>query len=235
MSGWVQKVSDLGEFLADMGRLAPDVPEFKHSTVYALLLAEGQEYDNHEPFTPEERGNIHTLLEAMGRPRFKSGDCFFNAWTLAEWASPEGILGRRGRQNSLVPAVQYVEGYAVHSAVPVLHAWVTLNGKVLDLTWMPHGVADEGLGSFDARHKRHNRTYAPQRLIDRSQQLVLADGAEYWGIAVPLSEMRRHLVSVGRYSPIIDDYANDFPLLRSGLPASWKRLTATTAPDIVAG
>jgi hypothetical protein len=228
-------MSDLRDYLEDMGRLCPDVPEFKYNTVHALLLAEGQEYDNHEPFTPEERGGIDRLLEVMGRPRFKSGDCFFNAWTLAEWASPEGILGVRGRQNMLVPAVQYVEGYAIHSAVPVLHAWVTVGGKVLDLTWMPHGADGEGRDTFDARHKRHNRTYAPQRLIDRSQQLVLADGAEYWGIAVPLNDMRRHLVRVGRYSPIIDDYADDYPLLRSGLPASWKRLTATTAPDIVAG
>lgn len=34
--------------------------------------------------------------------------------------------------------LQYVEGYALGRAIiPVLHGWVTVNGKVVDPTWLP--------------------------------------------------------------------------------------------------
>ena len=39
----MQKVmSDIRDFLQDMNKAAPDVAEFKHNNIYALLLAEGR-------------------------------------------------------------------------------------------------------------------------------------------------------------------------------------------------
>lgn len=202
--------------------------DYKYQSVEALVLAEGHEFTNREPFTPEERGDIMRLLEVMRRPRFKIGECFYNAWMLAE-AAEGGLTGDPPFWRLWIPGMQYVEGFAVNTSIPVLHAWVTLHGKVLDLTWAPNSADGERLNTLDARCKRHNRMYAPQKLIDRSEQLRVRDGAEYWGIAVPSSEMRQHLMRAGYHSSIIEGGGNGNEFLRSGLPASWKHLTAPTA------
>jgi hypothetical protein len=98
--------------------------------------------------------------------------------------------------------LRYVEGYAM-SIIPVMHGWLTLNGKVVDLTMR-----------LRSRQKRQSPVHQ-RRLQDR----VLGEfpeSREYYGVTFDTDHVQREMISSGLARTLIDDWENEWPLLKAG-------------------
>jgi len=83
-----------------------------------------------KPLTADERALLAPVVERarktcerLEQPVFALKGCFLNAAVLMHCARTE--------------AIRYHEGYAYCGTLVTLHAWVTVNGNVVDLTWGP--------------------------------------------------------------------------------------------------
>ena len=142
------------------------------------VLDRGCPYGSSSPLTPEE---LNAVLSVAGGRRWRIKECFHNAQMLAAM----DISGR----------LKYVEGYAIGHLVPVLHAWVSVNGKVVDLTWR---LESRRRGSFG----------------DRILGVIPEDRA-YYGVEFGDTDLiRKRILSTGFANPMIDDWQAGYPLLR---------------------
>ncbi len=105
-----------------------------------LLLEHGHVYEP-SMLTPDE----HQVLDCQAAlldttlDGFPPKQCFSNSQQLAT-AGPDGPL-------------TYCEGYCYpRGGIPVHHAWVSLNGKVIDVTLRDRGTGEPILGRFTDRH-----------------------------------------------------------------------------------
>jgi hypothetical protein len=131
------------------------------------------------PLTEDERLSLFRSIDCSGH-RFMQKQCFHNAQLLA-------------LDN---PDLQYVEGYAQGNAImPVHHAWLTLNGKLIDLTWRTDKPNHQG------------------RLSNRILG-VIPEGWQYRGITFSADEIRERIVNSGETRAFIGDYTRSFPLFR---------------------
>lgn len=117
-SAWDKPEMNMGGGLKKVG--LPTV------TREGLVLKYGTMFER-QPLTPEERAKVDAVRRKVGA---RLRECFRVAWEVADTDSD----------------FKYVEGWA-QSIIPTHHAWNTLNGKVVDLTWRytksgkvsPHG------------------------------------------------------------------------------------------------
>ncbi|MBI4932495.1 MAG: hypothetical protein HY828_01375 [Actinobacteria bacterium] len=87
--------------------------------LHEYLLAHGRAYPS-SPLTPEELDRLRCVPGT--RSRYRPGLCFYNAQRLVAADTTDTLM--------------YVEGVvARYGLVIVHHAWVILNGKVIDVTW----------------------------------------------------------------------------------------------------
>jgi len=131
------------------------------------------------PLTEDESASLFSSIDRCGNPTLVK-QCFHNAQMLA-------------MEN---PDLQYVEGYAMGNAIiPVHHAWLTLNGKLIDLTWRTDvGGQSRRLGN---------------RILG-----VIPEGWQYRGIPFDTDEIRERVVDSGETRAFIGDYTRNFPLFR---------------------
>jgi len=158
-----------------------------------LLLERGEAFTGPgEALTPDE---AQTLADAAAawHGGFAIKECFYNCQRLA--VSAEGAL-------------RYWEGYAWGGAViPVHHAWVTINGKVIDLTWrqtvraagrVPGEFAYDVLGSF----------------LDRFALGLMPEDAVFLGVEIDTSNATLRMCKYEAWVSYLDDWESNFPLLR---------------------
>jgi hypothetical protein len=107
----------------------------------------------------------------QGQCNYKVKQCFYNAQSI-------GLTGKIG----------YCEGMADSIGIPMEHAWNTINGKVIDMTW-----------------KMNNN--------DKPVVGVIPGGWEYYGVELP-HELINKMWSTGESRTLINDWENDFPLLQ---------------------
>ncbi len=122
---------------------------------------------------------------------FKQRECFANAYMLSQAAQRIGL------------PIYHTEGLAL-SLFGVNHAWVELNSKPIDVTWgapksNPRGSAD----------------HVMKRIIKNQAE------KEYIGFQVPTAPIEKLMFQNGVYPSVLDDWQNDWPLLRDGVPKSW--------------
>jgi len=79
--------------------------------------------------------------------------------------------------------------------MPVHHAWLTLNGKLIDLTWRTD--------------KPNHRGRLKNRILG-----VIPEGWQYRGITFSAGEIRERIVDSGETRAFIGDYTRSFPLFR---------------------
>lgn len=114
------------------------------SDALAKLDVEGEAFLSQPRPLPKTK--LLSWLKGVGR--FWPKQCFNNARDVALWAVIKPP-----------PApVEYWEGYAVHGSVgfPLHHAWNTIGGVLLDVTWdnegaMPYGEIPSGWAYYGAR------------------------------------------------------------------------------------
>jgi len=94
----------------------PPPPGFYYNRMSDFVLREGRACESREPTDRALRVYQEAMREA---PRMK--ECFYNAW--------KTCLGRKRKKHFF-----YVEGYAL-GIIPVHHAWIEVDGCVIDPTW----------------------------------------------------------------------------------------------------
>ena len=166
---------DLRSVLRDMGKAWEDSPhrkqEWLYSNAFDYVARRGHEYVS-QPLTDDEWDldqGVATTVYSRGR--FPIQQCFYNSQRLID-ADYTGTL-------------QYVEGYTTSEACrhPLLHAWVTIEGKVVDVT----------MRLQTANQRRSARSGAT------------SSSATYTGDSTSASSSRRRrrsLISAGRRSMI---------------------------------
>jgi hypothetical protein len=131
-----------------------------------------------------------TVFDAIDktRMRFQIKQCFYNSQML--------VLADDSNE------LTYHEGWAFGRAIiAVHHGWATINGKVIDLTWrLDQAIRKSG------------------RLRDRIVGLY-PEGYEYVGVPFPDKQhLRKKMLDRGWVGSQIDDWENQWPLLRGEAP-----------------
>lgn len=142
-----------------------------------------------EPLTAEElaivmRATEHAELDGMG---FEAKQCFANAARL--------VLA--DDTNTL----EYTEGFAQGSVMPCAHAWASIHGKVVDLTWRTQ--PDETPRGLPGDHHFQDRVVG-----------AIPTTRAYRGVSFERAYLRKRVLDTGFYTSLIDDYQAGWPLLQ---------------------
>ena len=138
---------------------------------------------NGRPFRSEELTEIEKeYVGTISRGDNPTKQCYRNSQMAALTARPrEGI------------ELRYVEGMVdAGLGVPLDHAWLSVNGKVVDLTIRVEGEA------YDRVHG------------------IMPTNWEYYGVEMDTGECR-HCLEHGKHVPLIDDWECGWPKL-AGMP-----------------
>lgn len=137
------------------------------------LLSDVGKFYKPSALTPEEMQYIHDCIDMMGFTPAKK-ECFYNAQMMM--------------LSDIDNKLEYCEGYGI-TIIPLLHAWVTINNKVVDLTWTHHN-GKYVLGKFGQ---------------DRA----------YMGLNISKKEIQRTLFKKEKAISFIDNWEDRFPLLKT--------------------
>ena len=145
----------------------PVPPGFTYSSAYDFTLDRGRSFAS-SPLTADEDA---TVRAAMSGQVFEAKGCFYNAH----------LMVANDRSGTLV----YTEGFAYNGMATIHHGWVTINGKVVDVTW--NG------GVFG----------------------TLPDGWEYYGVEFPDRDaLLRRMARTGQASSVIIDQEGGHPVMK---------------------
>lgn len=165
---------------------------FAYSCMEDYVLREGQDFAS-EPLTDSEMSWLFALI---GDSRFQIKQCYYNSQRLLVYTghvhNPDGH------------ELRYVEGYAL-GVIPMLHGWLSLNGKVVDLT-------------MRLRSKlRRQSCVGRRRLQDRVLGEFPSDERQYRGVTFETDFVLARVVATGMMGTLIDDWQNGYPLLKEAI------------------
>jgi hypothetical protein len=158
-----------------------------------FVLENGRPYVS-QKLTARERDVVDSAIEEYHRfwGTFEHRQCFANSQRLLPC----------DRARRLV----YVEGFAWdHAFHPVLHGWLSMNGKVIDVTLPARTLAD----------------------VERPEPAQVRgefDGHSYLGVPFLRSYVSQRLRATGGWGSLIDDCQHGYPLLRSRASGVIRRL-----------
>lgn len=144
-----------------------------------FIFDRGVRFESAE-LTDEERAIVEAAIDRVGEP-FQIKQCFYNSQLLVMY--------------DLTRKLRYHEGYAKGAGpIPVLHAWASINGKVIDLTF---------------------RTDRDIETLDLSNRVLgsFPEGFAYLGIEIPVSDVTERCLRESSARSWLDDWENDWPLL----------------------
>jgi len=123
---------------------------YRYHSVEDYVLRQGKQFES-IPLTSDERKAVDTILSYLiktGR-KPRRGECFLNSFRFLTnlHRVPEPFVWK------------YVEGYEWTVALPIYHAWVSLNGKVVDSTLGYYG-------EFPEREEYFGVEFLPETYID---------------------------------------------------------------------
>jgi hypothetical protein len=182
---YLTKVSDMARKCHEHNCGGKPSP-FRYISAEDFYLREGVPFP-HEPLTKDERDSLRNFLPLA---KYRTKECYMNASKASLYSKD----------------LVYCEGYAVGNMIPVAHAWVSLNGKPLDLTWPIDFKKIQPPKTIDA-------------LLDRIEHNIA--NCSYFGIAVPKKVLSSHLLETETYCPITENMTimkNGADWLRGRLP-----------------
>jgi hypothetical protein len=80
--------------------------------------------------------------------------------------------------------------------------------RISDVTW-----GEKMVGAS------HNRTRSAKKLLERVKYNLA--NTEYRGIVIPAGEVCRQVVSTGMTPNFLDNWQEQYPLLKDGVPKEW--------------
>jgi hypothetical protein len=176
-----------------------------YTSVPDYILDRGRDFTGTEPLTDEQFAFLTSVAEEVrdevaGRV-FAPKQCFDNSMMMA-LADPDDRFA-------------YCEGYAYTGTLPVHHAWLTLDGRLVDLT---RSLRPEASQEFMA-------SKAPQRDLRDRGLGVVPEGWVYFGLDFPRDVVCQYIRELGQTGSLIEDYNRGFPLFQQA------RLGKAPAPD----
>jgi len=174
---------------------------FQYLSAEDYVADKGRAFDS-APLTDEEREVVLAALEPLVDRGyfFAPKQCFHNS-QLLKLSDRSGLL-------------TYVEGFAFSGLLPVHHAWLTINGKVVDTTrriervdfgaMTPDEFADHLDGEFES----------PEELVETRVVGEIPSGWIYFGVGFPDVDLYEITGEFEETHALIGDYRRDFPHLR---------------------
>lgn len=167
-------------FQTTLGLELPPGFHYLHGQDY--VLDRGSAFPS-DALTEDERKVVLQAVDACPIKQFRYGSCFHNAQLLAVY-DPYQVL-------------VYYEGYAIGPTndTPVLHGWVSINHKVIDLTWATPKVSRRG----------------------RLRNKVLGDipkGWAYYGAPFPTAGLIARMCRIEATGSFLEDDVYGFPLFQ---------------------
>ena len=145
------------------------------------VLDRGTEHPS-APLTLAEWEILLAAVQASRVNRFRLGECYYNSQMLVASDS--------------TCQLNYCEGFAIGNvSLPVAHGWVTLNGKVIDLTWRT--VSRRGSGRFR------------DRILGE-----LPPDWSYYGVSFTAEMVIARIMRMKATASFLDDIYNGYPLFR---------------------
>ncbi|MCM2303086.1 MAG: hypothetical protein NDJ72_00165 [Elusimicrobia bacterium] len=163
----------------------PSARSWRYGSIPQFVLTEGKAFSA-EPFTDAEMRILQSLA-GLDLRYLRPTLCFRNAY----------MVSRN------IPELHYVEGLVNYHGCLLLHAWLDLNGKPIDVTY-----------STDFTMVPCRNIAQMIRRIDDNRQTF-----RYYGIEFSGAEVTRHVLGRKTYDSIIDCVACNHSFLRRGLGA----------------
>lgn len=188
------KTFDLQEWLREAAAIieASPLPGEVPGSFEGFILAHGRPYHS-QKLTKDERRVVDAAIRERRsfHPRFAAQQCFGNA---------QSLLG-----NDETKRLVYVEGFAwTHVLRPVLHGWVTIKGKVIDVTVPPTS-------------RREAKLPEPLHVLGEFS------GRSYFGVPFLRSYVQRRREVTGSWGSLLEDEQDDYPLLRNSPAGAVRR------------
>ena len=165
-----------------MRRIAESLEERDHGdlSVHGFVMRRGRRFES-QPITPEEWEH----LKLVDWRRHQQRQCWRNAQVTAlTMPSQEGMT------------LRYAEGFlrTTQHDFGVAHAWISLNGKVVDTTVRT-----------DFEDKDSPRVMG-----------TIPEGWEYWGVELEPRECTHYLEQHTEIGSLLDDWQCGWPILTRG-------------------
>lgn len=170
-------MSGLRGYLEQMDWMAREMK--RPDSFEGYVLRNGRQFESQELSADE----MAYVLRATKRGTFPIKQCYYNS---------QMILARDFEHR-----FTYVEGYCAHAIIPVLHGWLEIGGKVVDVTMRTK-----------IRAKR-------RQLADRVLGSWL-DSREYFGVPMDRDYVVERMIARQAAGSLIDDFEGRWPLLRKG-------------------
>lgn len=171
-------MSQLRKYLEQMRWMAEQMG--RPDSFEGYVLREGRPTLSQE-LTKDEMAYVMRVLR---RGRYPVKQCYYNS---------QIVLATRDDEQRFT----YVEGYCAHAVLPVLHGWLEIGGKVVDVTMRSKICA--------------RRRQLPDRVVG-----TWLDGREYFGVPFDRNYVLSRMIDRQAAGSLIDDWESEWPLLNHG-------------------
>jgi hypothetical protein len=156
-----------------------------------FVLTNGTYMTSSEPLTNEQYAYLGMLSECI---ECLPKQCFHNAqlMTLVDSYNPS-------------QRVTYYEGYVCKGITPILHAWITLDDKIVDVTLSTCSEAAQRLMGYGYE--------APQQDLRDRVIGTIPEGWEYMGVPFENEYVVGNLLKNMESRSLIDNWQDGWPLL----------------------
>ena len=139
-------------------------------------------YKNGRYFESQKLTDVEQkYVKQISRGNYPIKQCYRNSQIVALTTRPTDIT------------LQYVEGFVdAGLGLPISHAWLSVNGKVVDLT-------------LRIKNESYKRVHG-----------VIPDNYEYYGVEMNTDECK-HCIKHGQHISLIDDWECGWPKLMGGI------------------
>jgi len=173
-----QELKNYLTMMRDFRQTAVPFPKgYNYVCAEDYVLDRGRLYESSR-LTEDEEKSLMGVIGEYGRP-FKQRECFYNAQML--------VLTDHTK------TLRFAEGFAV-GVIPVHHAWVTLNGKVVDLTWRVKGRRKGGYND---------------RIIG-----VIPNDRAYYGVEFDTETVREVVLQTEMSHSFLQDYRSGYAIFK---------------------
>ena len=194
-----------------------DTSEFSYTSTEDYLLDRGWAFAGAEPLSDEQFAYLtsvanHVRTVEAGRV-FAPKQCFDNSMVMVLSDAEDRLA--------------YCEGFALTGLFPVHHAWLELDGKIVDLT---RSLRKEAVGEF-------LEGKPPQDDLRDRVLGVLPAGWQYFGVSFQHEAVRDYVYELEQTGSLIEDWDRRFPLWKEARlgnepapdPGAWDLLVKTAA------
>jgi len=183
----LRKIEELKTFLATMDEAHKRLNPKLENSLEGFVLQNGREFSD-EPFTDEEEELIEEFFSEV---ECEIKQCFYS--------NQIALLHHAYTGKEMLDIFQYHEGYVAATIIPILHAFTTINNKVVDVTLRNH---DDYSEDMITRVRENRKRFG------------------YLGVPFSHKPVMAKMIAVGQSFSVLDNWQDGFPVL-TGRQNEW--------------